>query len=419
MRYDPSEAEGVVADPARDRGRGEFYIAAWRRAFDFRGVASRTEYWSFVLPNSTIVLCLLLGIWVEEGAIAWVFGYAILVILALTAVPYLSVSIRRFRDVTGTGWFALLIPLQCTPFLGSVIGTLMGASRGEQIDTSANYIGVWRKTPDWLSRSDRTEFWMFILFNTLIYLGSSIVLAILGVLVDTVDSTYGATLVSLILVLVLVLFAPLLPLLVRRVRDATGSGWVTPFLLPAWFVNPFLFFVIIVWPSRDAERLGGLSGGYWDVWRKTADYVGVARRNEFWPFTLINSAVLIGGAVLVGGLYFSQRDSFGNLSPVGLILVPVILWPLVASYFAWSIPWFSLAVRRVRDATGSGWWLLTCLVPVIGWMAALVLFLLPTRKATSSSPSGPSEEQIPSMDEGARYEADDPWSTQRPGTTGQ
>ena len=425
MRYEPDEAEGGMATPAPDRGPNEFYFAAWRRALDFLGVASRTEYWSFVLVNLAIVVFLTAGAVLAGDGTAQYFGYAILVFFALTAIPFLSVSIRRFRDVTGTGWFVLLLPLLYPPTTGSVIGTLLGASRGgrENVDTSEGYGGVWRKTPDWLSRSDRTEYWMFVLFTTLIFVGSFIVLAVLARATRIPASPLGSgdysdELVGVAAVAVVIVFsAPMLPLLVRRVRDATGSGWVTLFLFPTSLVNPFLFFVITVWPSRDAERLGRLSSGYWDVWRKTADYVGVARRGEFWLFTLINSAVIFGGAGLVAALYYSQPDRSGT--PIGLVLVPVILWALVASYFAWSIPWFSLAVRRVRDATGSGWWLLTCLIPVIGWLAALVLFLLPTRKATSSSPSGPSEEQIPSMDEGAPYEADDPWSTQRPGTTDQ
>ena len=217
----------------------------------------------------------------------------------------------------------------------------------------------------------------------------------------------------------LVLSTPMLPLMVRRVRDATGSGWVALFLFPTSLVNPILFFVTTFWPSRDAERLGGLSGGYWDVWRKTADYVGVARRGEFWPFTLINFAILVAELVFAVAWYNALSDDYGNLRSDQEGPFFFVLFLIYASYVILSIPWFSMAVRRVRDATGSGWWLLTCLIPVIGGLVLLVLFLLPTRKATSSSPNGPSEEQVPPMDEGARYEADDPWNTQRPGTTGQ
>lgn len=426
MRYEPDEAEGGVADPLPVSRPNEFFFAAWRRAFDFRGVASRMEYWSFVLVNLAIVVFLTAGAVLAGDGTAQYFGYAILVFSALAAIPYLSVSIRRFRDVTGTGWFTLTFPLLLYfPTTGSIIGMLLGTSGGGRgdVDTSAGYGGVWSKTPDWLSRSDRTEYWMFVLFTTLIFVGSFIVLAVSVSAIRISASPpgsgdYSDELLGVASIAVVIVFsAPVLPLLVRRVRDATGSGWVTLFLFPTSLVNPFLFFVITVWPSRDSERLGRLSGGYWDVWRKTADYVGVARRGEFWLFTLINSAVIFGGAGLVAALYYSQPDRSGT--PIGLVLVPVILWALVASYFAWSIPWFSLAVRRVRDATGSGWWLLTCLIPVIGWIAVLVLFLLPTRNSTTSSPSGPQEEQIPSSDESARYEADDPWNTERIGTTSQ
>ena len=418
MRYDPNDNQDGTVPPPPDKQPNEFYFAAWRRAFDFRGVASRLEYWSFSLINSAVVLLLSLGIWAEEGQTAWYFGYAILAFIALTAIPYLSVSVRRFRDVTGTGWFVLLYPLLYTPFIASVLGTLMGASRGgrEIVDTSKGYGGVWGKTPDWLSRSDRTEFWMFVLFNTLIYLGSSIVLGVLSTVFEAQDATYGSALASLIFVLILVLFTPLLPLLVRRVRDATGSGWVTPFLFPVTLVSPFLFLVITVSPSRDEEHVSRLSGGYWDVWRKTADFVGVAKRSEYWPFTLINSAILIGGAVLGAALYISQVDRFGNLPPEVQVPVSLLTLLLLVLYLAMSVPWFSLAVRRVRDATGSGWWFLTWLIPFIGWIIVLVLFLLPSRKTPSPDAS---EEPTPPNNEGDAFEADDPWSTQSPEAAGQ
>ena len=430
MRYEPDEAGDGMADPAPDRGRGEFYIAAWRRALDFRGVASRTEYWSFVLVNLAIVAFLTVGAALAGEATAQYFGYATLIFFALAAIPFLSVSIRRFRDVTGTGWFVLIMPLLYSLSAGSVIGTLMGASRGERerVDTSVGYGGVWGKTPDWLSRSARTEYWMFVLFTTLIFVGSFIALSIW----DTVTGFPASLLRSwgysdefagwasgVMVFVLLVLSTPMLPLMVRRVRDATGSGWVALFLFPTSLVNPILFFVTTVWPSRDEERLGRLSGGYWDVWRKTGDYVGVARRGEFWPFTLINFAILVAELVFAVAWYNALSDDYGNLRSDQEGPFFFVLFLIYASYVILSIPWFSMAVRRVRDATGSGWWLLTCLIPVIGGLVLLVLFLLPTRKATSSSPNGPSEEQVPPMDEGARYEADDPWNTQRPGTTGQ
>ena len=430
MRYEPDEVQAATVPPVPERGQNEFYIAAWRKAFDFRGVASRMEYWSFVLVNIATVVFLTAGAVLAGDGTAQYFGYAILVFIALTAIPFLSVSIRRFRDVTGTGWFVFLLPLLYPPTTGSVIGTLLGTSRSGRgnVDTSAGYGGVWRKTPDWLSRSDRTEYWMFVLFTTLIFVGSFISLSVWDTVTGFPASLFRSWgysgefadwAIGVMFFVLVVLSTPMLPLLVRRVRDATGSGWVTLFLFPTSLLNPILFFVTTVWPSRDEERLGRLSGGYSDVWRKTGDYVGVARRGEFWPITLIHLSILVAELVFAVAWYNALSDDYGNLRSDQEGPFFFVLFLIYASYVALSIPWFSMAVRRVRDATGSGWWLLTCLIPVIGGLVLLVLFLLPTRNATTSSPSGPSEEPMRSTDPGTQYDADDPWNVQRTGTNGR
>ena len=427
VRYEPSEAEGGMADPVPDRGRNEFYFAAWRRAFHLFGVASRTEFRSFTLINLAIfVVLFVVSGWSVPEPDSGDINYLALLLFAfmlVAPVPTLTVAIRRIRDVTGNGWFALLLLLTFTPFVGSVIGTLAGRSfRGvEESSRSMSYGGVWRSTHDWGGRSTRSEFWSFVLINMLFFLGVLVVLFVALAATGfppTPFRTWGYVgFAEITLVTVVVLSAPTLPLLVRRVRDATGSGWVSLVLILISLVNPLLYLVVMLSPTRDAERLTRLSTGYWDVWRKTADWVGVAKRSEFWPFTLIHFAVSIAELAFAAALYSALSDRYGNLGSddEGVFYVTVFLMYL--SYFVLSIPWFSLAVRRVRDGTGSGWWLMTWFIPLIGFFVVLVLFLLSTHDAMSSSLSEPSEEPTSPPDEDTQCDPEDPWQRQQPGPT--
>ena len=429
MRYEPDEAEGGMVAPVTYRGRGEFYIAAWRRAFHLFGVASRTEFWSFTLINLAIFVVLLVVSWrsVPEPN-SGDFNYpALLLFVFVLAVPIpaLTVSIRRIRDVTGSGWFALLLILTFTPFVGSVVGTLTGHSLRmvEVSRPSMGYGGVWRNTPDWIGRSSRTEFWKFILFNTLVFLGVLVALVIALAATGfppTPFRTWGYVgFAEVLLVTIVILLAPTIPLVVRRVRDATGSGWVTIFSLLISMVNPILFFVVTVSPSRDAKRLERLSGIYSVVWRKTTDWVGVAKRAEFWPFTLINLTTLVAVAIFALSFNNSFVNAFSDLptSPRGISPITVML--IWVPFIALSLPWFSLAVRRVRDSTGSGWWLLTGLIPYVGWIIVLVLCLAPTRDESKLNPSEPSDNGTCSSAENRQYDDDDPCPPQRAGTNGQ
>lgn len=115
MRYDPSDIQDGTVPPPPDEQPNEFYLAGWRRYFDFRGVSTRLEYWSFKLINCVTFVAL---------AILWIstapsiddelqfnsYGYATVLFLLVTAIPEFAAAVRRSRDATGTGWWAI-VPL--------------------------------------------------------------------------------------------------------------------------------------------------------------------------------------------------------------------------------------------------------------------------------------------------------------------
>ena len=118
-------------------------ISGYLRCLDFNGRSSRSEFWWFFLFS--IMLCLLvlnftaenleskLSSLNEENFFQVFFnssiGYAILV----TAIPQISLSIRRFHDIGKSGWwyFTLqIVPiflLFSTPefWIGIIISALL------------------------------------------------------------------------------------------------------------------------------------------------------------------------------------------------------------------------------------------------------------------------------------------------------
>lgn len=89
---------------------------------------------------------------------------------------------------------------------------------------------------------------------------------------------------------------------------------------------------------------------------KYIDIEGRASRSELWWFALFGLiATLIGGALdrLLGLPIFYLIVSLGLLAPN-----------------------ITVSVRRLHDRDMSGWWVLLGLVPVIGALILLILFLL-------------------------------------------
>lgn len=80
---------------------------------------------------------------------------------------------------------------------------------------------------------------------------------------------------------------------------------------------------------------------------KYADFSGRATRSEYWWFILF---IFLGGFVL----------SFVSFIVYAIFVLATI------------IPSISAATRRLHDTGRSGWWQLIVLVPLVGWIIAIV-----------------------------------------------
>jgi uncharacterized membrane protein YhaH (DUF805 family) len=106
---------------------------------------------------------------------------------------------------------------------------------------------------------------------------------------------------------------------------------------------------------------------YWykKVLNQYADFEGRARRTEYWMFTLVNILIMIP-LYVIGFIGITSQSSL--LSSVGFGLY--MLYAL-----ATLVPSIAVGVRRLHDTGKSGWMLLIGLIPIIGSIWLLVLFV--------------------------------------------
>lgn len=99
------------------------------------------------------------------------------------------------------------------------------------------------------------------------------------------------------------------------------------------------------------------------VMKQYADFNGRARRKEYWMFALFN-VIFALIAMLVDnllGLRFNEQIPYGYL---------YLLYGL-----ATFIPGIAVGVRRLHDVGKSGWWYFIALVPILGGLYLLYLFI--------------------------------------------
>ena len=119
---------------------------------------------------------------------------------------------------------------------------------------------------------------------------------------------------------------------------------------------------------------------YTDVLKKYAVFSGRATRTEFWMFTLWNTIVAIVLAIIESLL----------VRATGTNAFMFIMWVYALAII---LPSIGVSLRRLHDAGFSGWWILIDLVPFIGAIVLIIMYVQPSKAAPSmadvSSPSSP------------------------------
>ena len=91
----------------------------YRKYFDFKGRASKSEFWSFFLFLAIVGTVLVLLFFVllgSEGVTVWV----LLLFIILNFFPYIAVTARRLHDFGRSGW------IQCIFIIGYYADEFLG-----------------------------------------------------------------------------------------------------------------------------------------------------------------------------------------------------------------------------------------------------------------------------------------------------
>lgn len=120
---------------------------------------------------------------------------------------------------------------------------------------------------------------------------------------------------------------------------------------------------------------------YLKVLRQYADFTGRARRKEYWMFVLFNIIFAIIAMILdnVLGLAWGEL----GYGPIYLLYALFVF-----------IPGLAVAVRRLHDINKSGWMILVSLIPVIGAIWLLVLFVMDGTPGANQYGPNPKENQV-------------------------
>lgn len=117
--YPPAPLSYLQGGPV---GFGEAVKQAFSNGFVYRGRASRSAYWWFVLFEviATVVLELLIVIPAATHSSAIVGLFLIIVSIAIiyVALVGLALTIRRLHDIDRSGWWVLI---GLVPFVGGIV----------------------------------------------------------------------------------------------------------------------------------------------------------------------------------------------------------------------------------------------------------------------------------------------------------
>ncbi len=114
---------------------------------------------------------------------------------------------------------------------------------------------------------------------------------------------------------------------------------------------------------------------YLKVLRQYADFNGRARRTEFWMFVLFNIIFSIIANIL--DYMFGTVYVFSGIYGLAMI-----------------IPGLAVSVRRLHDINKSGWMILVVLIPVIGAIWLLVLYVMEGTPGENQYGPNPKEEPV-------------------------
>ena len=106
----------------------EWYLEPWKKYSTFSGRATRREYWIFNLPLmvGSLLYVLAAGAFAGEDEIMIFFTLMLMMVAAVTVLPWTAVGSRRLQDTGRHGAWVLLFFVPCLGLVLFVVLLLKG-----------------------------------------------------------------------------------------------------------------------------------------------------------------------------------------------------------------------------------------------------------------------------------------------------
>ncbi len=130
----------------------KYIIEMWKRIFDYKGTSGRKEYWiPFAVNAVPAVLLVIVCILKEDAAWLAIPAIVLALYLAVSFIPFISLTVRRLHDTGKSGWWYLV---SFVMGVGAVVVILMCAGRAGSFVPSNNYAVTVYGPPEYFDPAD-------------------------------------------------------------------------------------------------------------------------------------------------------------------------------------------------------------------------------------------------------------------------
>ncbi len=121
---------------------------------------------------------------------------------------------------------------------------------------------------------------------------------------------------------------------------------------------------------------------YLDAMRRYATFSGRSTREEFWYYHLVLLGLAIGGLIIDVAIAGPREPQ------------PIVSALIVMGHY---VPSLAVIVRRLHDLEKSGWLVLTCLIPLVGIVAFIVIGSTPSKHGAMDFPESSDQHPAPPL----------------------
>ncbi|WP_421475886.1 DUF805 domain-containing protein [Agrobacterium tumefaciens] len=121
---------------------------------------------------------------------------------------------------------------------------------------------------------------------------------------------------------------------------------------------------------------------YLDAMRRYATFSGRSTRKEFWHYHLVLLGLAIGGLIIDVAIAGPREPQ------------PVVSALIIVGHY---VPSLAVIVRRLHDLGKSGWLVLTCLIPLVGIVAFIVIGSTPSEDGATDFPGNRDQRPAPQL----------------------